>query len=126
MKDVKVIKCQSFGFIWANMTQDKKVKIVICLLKRYLFPFNRPSLVISNGGPAFSPKFLEFLDSFHVSHYLTSAHHPSSSGNAESGVKAMKLLFTKIGKITDNLVEESCFNTNNQSSPTGEGPPADR
>ena len=38
----------------------------------------------------------------------------------------MKIPLTKIGMISDNLVMESSFNSNNQTSVSGEGTPAER
>ena len=41
-------------------------------------------------------------------------------------MKSIKSLLIKIGKVTDQLVAETAFNTNNQPAPSGQGTPAER
>ena len=95
-------------------------------MKKFIHTFNRPWLAYSDGGPAFGQKFTKFLEAFHINHHLTSAHRPTSNGDAESGVKSVKNLLLKIGKISEQLVEESVFNVNNEPASSGAGSPAER
>ena len=123
---VLVVKDHQSGFVWARVTKNKEAKTAIRYFQQYLYTFNRPCLVISDGGPAFGPDFSKYLDLHHIRHHVTSAHHPSSNGDAEAGVKSVKTILLKIGKVTEQLVAEACFNHNNMPAPSGQGTPAER
>ena len=123
---VLVVKDHQSGFVWARVTKNKEAKTAIKYFQQYLYTFDRPCLVISDGGPAFGPEFSKYLDLQHICHHVTSAHHPSSNGDAEAGVKSVKTVLLKMGKVTEQLVAEACFNYNNMPAPSGEGTPAER
>ena len=123
---ILVVKDHYSGFVWAHVTKNKECKTAIKYLQQYLHTFDRPSLMISDVGPCFGPEFSKFLDLHHIRHHLTLAHHSSSNGDAEAGVKSIKTVLLKVGKVTEQLVAEACFNHNNMASPSGEGTPAER
>ena len=99
-KPILVVKDHYSGFVWARLTPNKECKMVIKYLTKYLHTFDPPSMVLSDGRPCFGPEFSKFLDLHHICHHLTSAHHPSSKGDAEAGVKSIKTIL-KIRKVTD-------------------------
>ena len=45
-RDVLVVKCHSSGFIWARLCNDKTVETTIRLIKKYMFTFDHPSVII--------------------------------------------------------------------------------
>ena len=65
-KSVLVVKDHHSGFIWARLTPNKECKTVIRFLTRYLHTFDRPSMVLSDGGPCFWPEFTKFLEAYHI------------------------------------------------------------
>ena len=123
---ILVVKDHQSGFIWARVTKNKEAKTAINFFQQYFHTFDRPALVMSDGGPAFGAPFSKYLDLHHIRHHVTSAHHPSSNGDAEAGVKSVKTVLIKIGKVNQQLVTEACFNHNNMPAPSGEGTPAER
>ena len=123
---ILVVKCHQSGFVWARVTKNKEAKTAVKTFQEYFHTFDRPVLVISDGGPAFGPEFTKYLELHHIRHHKTSAHHPSSNGDAEAGVKSVKTVLIKIGKVNQQLTTEACFNFNNMPAPSGQGTPAER
>ena len=124
-ESVLVVKDHHSRFIWARLTPNKECKTVIRFLTRYLHTFDRPSVVLSYGGPCFGPEFTKFLEAYHIQHHLTSAHYDRSNGDVEAGVKSIKSILIKIGKVTNQLVAKTAFDNNNQLAPSGQGTPAE-
>ena len=52
---ILVVKDHYWGFVWARVTKMKECKMAIKYLQPYLHTFDRPSLVLSDGGPCFGP-----------------------------------------------------------------------
>ena len=55
-KPVLVVKDQHTRFIWARLTP----------MTRYFHTFDRPSVVLSDGGPWFGPELSKFLEAYHI------------------------------------------------------------
>ncbi|MEL6805024.1 MAG: transposase family protein, partial [Bacteroidota bacterium] len=69
--------------------------------------YGRPDELESDGGPQFkSSEFASFLQSWGVSHRLSSPYYPQSNGRAELGVKTAKRL------LRDNTGPDGSINNN--------------
>ena len=121
-KDVFVIKDRQSGWISAYKCKSKKTEAAIECMEKHMFTFGLPTRVMSDGGPAFQGRFTEFLKGYHVNHYVTPAHHPSSNGLVERGVRSLKDVYGKQSKpMTKGMLKRICFEVNNHPQRDGSG-----
>ena len=114
------------GYIFARITKDKSINSSTETLHEYINTFDRPLTVITDGGPAFNFGFVEFLRSRHIHHCYTSAYRPQSNSPAERGVKSLKEVILKLGKVDVNILRELVFNVNNHAAQDHSGTNAER
>ena len=98
-KDILVIRDKMSGYIFARITKDKTINSTIETVHEYINTFDRPMTIITDGGPAFNFGFVEFLSSRHIPHRYTSAYRPQSNSPAEGGVRSLKDVINKLGKV---------------------------
>ena len=55
-----VLKCKASGWNWARVTKDKTAETTCQIFEKYITSYDRPRLVITDCGPAFSTTFLDF------------------------------------------------------------------
>ena len=125
-EDILVIKDRASGHIWTKLTKDKTIQSTVEAFTSYFNLFDRPTRVLSDGGPAFMQSFTDFLSAWHVAHHLTSAHRPQSNGDGESGIKSIKKVLLKINKVDEKTLEQVTFNYNNKKCNNGSGSPSER
>ena len=66
---------------------------IIQALKAIFFQHSIPETVISDNGPQYcSREFAEFAHAYDFNHVTSSPHYPQSNGQAEHGVKTIKML----------------------------------
>ena len=94
--------------------------------QKYITSYDRPRLVVSDGGPAFQTLFLEFLDSHYINHHYSSAYRAQSNSPAERGVRGVKDVFSKLPTFNDKTLRTVIFNVNQHVAPDGSGSPAQR
>ena len=124
--NIFILKCKSSGWTWARITKDKTSETTCKVFHKYITSYDRPHLVISDGGPAFSTMFINFLNSHHINHRYSSAYRAQSNSPAEKGVRNVKDVLEKIPSFTDKTVRTVIFNVNQHVSPDGSGSPSDR
>ena len=101
-----------------SLNKNKTIETTKQEFFKYFHVFGRPVRVTSDGGPTFMQAFTDFLDSRHVSHYLTSAYRAQSNRDVEAGVKSVPL---KLDKMDERTLRETTYNHNNSKSEDGSG-----
>ena len=79
----------------ASPTNDAKV--VVKFLNRTIFPrFGTPRIIISDGGTHFiNRKFKALLSKYGVTHKVSTAYHPQTSGQVEISNREIKAILEK-------------------------------
>merc|ERR1711954_333560 len=122
--NIFILKCKSSGWTWARITKDKTAETTCQVFEKYITFYDRPRLVISDCGPAFSTIFLDFLSSHYIHHRYSSYYRAQSNSPAERGVRSIKDVLRKIHSFNKKTVRTVVFNINQQVSPDGSGSPS--
>ena len=108
------------------MRQNTTTRSLISGLRNYFLRTAVPDVLYSDGGPQFrSHELASFLLDWGVRHASSSPGYPSSNGEADAAVKAMKKLLrrcTKQSPIDENLLARSLLQYRNTLSKDGSSP----
>ena len=110
--NILVLKCKGTGWNWARVTRDKTAETTCKMFERYITSYDRPRLVVTDHGPAFSSKFIEFLSSHHIEHHYSSYYRPLSNSPAERTVISIKYVLLKIQNFTEKNLRTAVFGIN--------------
>ena len=124
--NILTIKCKATGWNWARITPNKTVETTIKKFYQYITTFDRPRLVVSDHGPAFSNGFVEFLHSYNINHHYSSSYRPQSNGPAERTVRSIKDVLLKIPEFNEKHLRSAVFAVNQHQSPDKSGSPSER
>ena len=116
-----VLKYKASGFIWARLTKDMTMESATNTFHKYVTSYDRPRLVVTDGGPCFQSQFLEYLNSHYMQHHYSSAYRAQSNSPAERGVRSLKDVLLKMASFTDKTLRTVIFNINNHVAPDGYG-----
>ena len=75
-KDILVLKDKSSGWIYARITKDKSMESSTQVFDKFINSYDRPRLVVTDGGPAFQSLFVDFLKANYIQHRYSSSYHP--------------------------------------------------
>ena len=124
--NIFILKCKSSGWTWARVvTKDKTAETTCQIFKKYITLYDRPRLVITDCGPAFSTMFLDFLSSHYIDHKYSSYYRAQSNSPAERPVRSIKDVLRKIPSFNEDS-QNSCFGINQHVSQDGSGSPSER
>ena len=107
--NIFILKCKSSGWTWAWITKDKTAETTCQVFEKYITSYDRPSLVLSDCGPAFSTIFLDFLSSHYINHRYSSYYRAQSNSPAEGSVRNIKYVLQKIPSFNEKTVRTVAF-----------------
>ena len=125
-QDILVLKCKGTGWNWARMTPNKTSETTVKMFERYMMTFDRPRIVVTDHGPAFSNNFIEFLHANHIEHHYSSYYRPRSNAPAERTVRSIKDVLLKIPNFTERNLRAAVFTINQHQAQDGSGSPSQR
>ena len=73
-KDILVIKDKCSGWIYARLTKDKTMESSTEVFDKFIHSYDRPRLVVTDGGPAFQLLFVDFLKANYIQHRYSSSY----------------------------------------------------
>ena len=124
--NIFILKCKSSGWTWAPVTRDKTAETTCQIFKKYITSYDRPRLVITDCGPAFSTTFLDFLSSHYINHRYSSYYRAQSNSPAERSVRSIKEVLRKIPSFTEKTLRTVVFGINQHASQDSSGSPSQR
>ena len=92
----------------------------------YITSYDRPRLVITDCGTAFSNTFLDFLSSHYIDHIYSSYYRAQSNSPAERSVRSIKEGLRKIPSFTEKTLRTVVFGINQHASQDGSRSPSER
>ena len=101
--NILVLKCKGSGWTWARVTQDKTAETTCQMFERYITSYDRPRLVVTDCGPAFSTTFLDFLSAHYIDHHYSSYYRAQSNSPAERSVRSIKEVLRKYLTLQSRL-----------------------
>ena len=123
--NILVLKCKGTGWNWARVMHDKTAETTCKMFKRYITSYDRPRLVVTDHGPAFSSNFIEFLSSHHIEHHYSSYYRPMSNSPAERTVRSIKDVLKKIPNFSEKNLRTAVFGINQHQAQDGSGSPSE-
>ena len=111
-------KIQVFNFIFATICPDKNTNVTVAVSHNYIHTF------VNDGTPTFRDNFLEFLSAVQICHCYSPAHSRQSNSEVKRGVRSIKEVLEKIGKIDKKKLCNGEFNFNTHESQDHFGSPA--
>merc|ERR1711954_27947 len=96
------------------------------MFKRYMTNFDRPRIIVTDHGPAFSSNFVDLLNSNHIIHHYSSYYRPRSNAPAECGVRSIKDVMSKIPGFSERSLCAAVFAINQHQAADRSGSPAER
>ena len=99
-----IIDCKTNWPYIIDMGKDTTARKLTIVLRDQSCRTAAPDLLWSDGGPQFMSHHLaKFLQTWVVSHKMSSPHYPQSNGKAEATVKSMKKLISAAGQPLNRL-----------------------
>ena len=90
-----IVDCKTNSPDIIEMGKDTTARKLTIVLRDQFCRTAAPDLLWSDGGPQFMSHHLaEFLQTWGISHKMSSPHYPQSNGKAEATVKSMKKLIS--------------------------------
>ena len=96
------------------------------MFDRYITSYNRPRLLVTDHGPAFSSTFLDFLSSHYIDHHYSSYYRPMSNSPAERSVRSIKDVLRKISNFSEKNLKTAVFGINQHQAQDSSGSPSER
>ena len=125
-KDYIVIVCSLTGFLKAYQVKNKGSEEAILKIREWGTNFGLPYQVKCDFGPGFRETFESKMKELGVSVIHSSAYNSQSNGLVERGVRSLKHILNRSGRLSELQLHEIMFLINAREQPGGVGSPSSR
>ena len=109
------------GYPWCYQLHSLNTAAILKILTSLFNSVGWPQQITSDNGPQFRSEFKQFCKDHQILHIPSSPHNPESNGLAESAVKQVKLLLSKMEGKWNNF-ENALFAWKNTANNSGHSP----
>nr|GEX76037.1 DNA-directed DNA polymerase [Tanacetum cinerariifolium] len=105
-------------WVEANALPTNDARVVVKILKSLFSRFGTPKAIISDRGTHFcNDQFAKVMSKYGVTHRLSTAYHPQTSGQVEVTNRGLKRILERTGrgkKLRDSKIKNRIFNVGDQ------------
>ena len=125
-RDYIVIVCALTGFLKAYPVKNKGSEEAILKIREWGTCFGLPYQIKCDFGPGFRDTFEQKMKELGVSVIHSSAYNSQSNGLVERGVRSLKHILNRSGRLSELQLHKIMFLINAREQPGGVGSPSSR